>query len=1082
MEIWTGTADVTNGDATITVNTGDPLSDANCAPGSLVLIDGVAYFVLSRTDTTTFETTRVYSGSTDTAVAMEISPVSEATTNLVNLATIVARVQSQLNIFDKNSQGLFFNMKGVTGAADPGPGFIAFDDADASLVTEAYIDVLDANGRDVSGLIDLMEPGTTLVVRSLASTAYRAYTIATNTPASGYVDLALTYIGHDGVLADSEALAVSWSQSAAGLEISASGNFEDRVDYDDEPAGFVFLSADGDGGAITVACLFRKNSSTVADWGPAVPFQGPQGDKGWAPLFTAPSDGERRVLRLSDWVGGAGTKPTAGIGQYLGAGGLVADIANATDFRGTQGLSPYQIAVLNGFAGDEEAWLASLVGVDGTDPGVLFNFSTSTVGGDPGTGKVAFDNAVLSSAETIFVSKVNRVGNNISAFLTTIGTSTNDVKGRLVLTTSGGGAQATANVIGVDDQTGYVALSINNQSGASGFSDGGAVSLQFYGIGNQGSASGESVASSITGAATKDLLGDDDLMALVDRSNSDGLAHISIASLRKSLAGDFAGIRREVAEGRFTGQSQPAPLIFGKFRTEPAIKATNPILAFGGTGTWDEAGLRSFMPAIGEDGRLAQLGGQYFGYYYAGDASGEERRIGLAWSSDLEAWTKEATNPVLSGSGVSAQFDEGGVFMGNAIKMDDGTIRLYYIGTSPSLIPGGVGLATSDDGITFTRYQSTPLVENLAFNTRLGQFGMAYVVKTTLGWYLLAEGYGYGLGRFNIFAARSTDGLSWTPLNGGNPVFGPADGTWYAGGVANPKLMELDPGELVLTFNGQSKAASYWRSGLATTTDPDLKTWDLLPTGPFLSQGAFNSWDSNRIEDAVFVKDNIMDGSADVRLFYFGTSSNDGVNTAQIGTATIDQSANHFRFWLPDQRNILQVESAVAPWGSDQMAIKIIDEETTTYSHVASRPLPSFGREMTVKFTLFVENIPWDGGGIQGFRVFLRSGPDSAWQAGFDEFANFRFYRTSTNSGATIKLDYYNGTSYVELGTIDEGYAYPVEMRLRAWAGEYDLFVGTLAVTGVDLGITDPRGCLMVEGFSAAGGVIYIGDVQLATT
>lgn len=557
MLIWTGTAAVESGSATVVVDSGAALTAEVVTYGAMVVLDGVVYFAGSLTDTSTLELTRVYAGSNGT-VDMEIWPVSQDTTNLVNLAQVVARTQAQINILDKNSQGLFFYMKGVTGAADPGSGFIAFDDADPTLVTEAYIDVLDANGRAVGELLDLWEAGTTIVVRSLTTTAYRAYTVATNTDESGWSNLALTYIGHDGVLADNEALAISWSIAAAGLEIGATGSFADRDDYDDEPAGFVFLSADGDGDEITVSSLFRKNSATTADWGPAVPFQGPQGARGWSPVFSVVNDGTRRVLRLVDYVGGEDPKPTTGINQYVSAGGLTGTIGSATDIRGPQGLSAYEVAVVAGFAGteeewlatligasayqvavaegfvgDEEAWLASLNGADGTDPGALFNWDDGTADEDPGAGNIRADNADLSAAAFLYVSKEGRTGDDLETFLLSIGGSTNAVKGHVTLTSSGGNSQAIILVESLTDATDYVKIGLiaSSHSGATGFVDGTAVSLQFNRAGNQGSADAISVASAINASPEVEEPAATTKIAITDPDNGDILGYITLETL-----------------------------------------------------------------------------------------------------------------------------------------------------------------------------------------------------------------------------------------------------------------------------------------------------------------------------------------------------------------------------------------------------------------------------------------------------------------------------------------------------------------------------------------------------------------------
>ncbi|UOK70201.1 hypothetical protein [Ancylobacter polymorphus] len=75
-----------------------------------------------------------------------------------------------------------------------------------------------------------------------------------------------------------------------------------------------------------------------------VEVPGIQGPRGWAPLFAAEEYGASVVMRVADWTGGGGDKPA--VGQYLGSGGLVDDISEATDFRGGTGLTP-DISVLS---------------------------------------------------------------------------------------------------------------------------------------------------------------------------------------------------------------------------------------------------------------------------------------------------------------------------------------------------------------------------------------------------------------------------------------------------------------------------------------------------------------------------------------------------------------------------------------------------------------------------------------------------------------------------------------------------------------------------------------------------------------
>ena len=62
---------------------------------------------------------------------------------------------------------------------------------------------------------------------------------------------------------------------------------------------------------------------------------GGSGGDGWTPVIAVVTHGARRVLQVSDWVGGDGTKPATG--QYVGASGLVNAVADAVDIRGDAG-------------------------------------------------------------------------------------------------------------------------------------------------------------------------------------------------------------------------------------------------------------------------------------------------------------------------------------------------------------------------------------------------------------------------------------------------------------------------------------------------------------------------------------------------------------------------------------------------------------------------------------------------------------------------------------------------------------------------------------------------------------------------
>lgn len=74
-----------------------------------------------------------------------------------------------------------------------------------------------------------------------------------------------------------------------------------------------------------------------------------KGDKGWMPALAAEIDGVRRIMKVVDWIGGEGAKPTTT--GYIGATGIVPNKADAVDYRGAQGPQ----ALINALAAKTDA-------------------------------------------------------------------------------------------------------------------------------------------------------------------------------------------------------------------------------------------------------------------------------------------------------------------------------------------------------------------------------------------------------------------------------------------------------------------------------------------------------------------------------------------------------------------------------------------------------------------------------------------------------------------------------------------------------------------------------------------------------
>lgn len=128
-----------------------------------------------------------------------------------------------------------------------------------------------------------------------------------------------------------------------------------------------------------------SNSEWLNSLKGAAAAKGDDGDNGWSPVFKTESFEGGSYLKIVDWVGGEGDKPS--ILGYVSESGIVDNIAVASNLKGErglqgergekgnkgdrgdigaegvqgeQGLSAYEIAVLNDFEGTEEEWLVSL--------------------------------------------------------------------------------------------------------------------------------------------------------------------------------------------------------------------------------------------------------------------------------------------------------------------------------------------------------------------------------------------------------------------------------------------------------------------------------------------------------------------------------------------------------------------------------------------------------------------------------------------------------------------------------------------------------------------------------------------------
>ena len=128
-------------------------------------------------------------------------------------------------------------------------------------------------------------------------------------------------------------------------------------------------------------------------------------------------------------------------------------------------------------------------------------------------------------------------------------------------------------------------------------------------------------------------------------------------------------------------------------------KRPTPVLTPGPRGSFDER-------AVADPYIIAASGSLYM--YYIGLDRARRQRLGVARSPDGEHWQKLRTNPILE-VGSANSFDENG--LGEpAVWSSAGSYWMLYTGRSRSE-QRRIGLARSSDGVHWERDQSLPIIE-----------------------------------------------------------------------------------------------------------------------------------------------------------------------------------------------------------------------------------------------------------------------------------------------------------------------------------------------------------------------------------
>ncbi|NUM75140.1 discoidin domain-containing protein [candidate division KSB1 bacterium] len=256
-------------------------------------------------------------------------------------------------------------------------------------------------------------------------------------------------------------------------------------------------------------------------------------------------------------------------------------------------------------------------------------------------------------------------------------------------------------------------------------------------------------------------------------------------------------------------------------------------------------------------------------------------QIYYATSDNGLNWTNYPDNPVLRPGEVGAW--DGFHVRSSAVVFTNGLYRLYYIGSGNSGVQ--IGLATSEDGITWQKYEGNPVIKRGAAGTwdshTVYHPKVVFDGSKFMMWYAGSDG-AYVKGGL----ATSTDGVVWNKYSN-NPVLLPGvAGSWDEYNVWPSSGVVFKDGIFHLLYTGVN-FANPSNSPIGLAISADGITWEKSGVNPVLQSGPVGSWDHEGLGNGSLH----FDGNR-FRLWY---SAHDASDSWHIGYAesTTEDAQNY---------------------------------------------------------------------------------------------------------------------------------------------------------------------------------------------
>jgi hypothetical protein len=311
----------------------------------------------------------------------------------------------------------------------------------------------------------------------------------------------------------------------------------------------------------------------------------------------------------------------------------------------------------------------------------------------------------------------------------------------------------------------------------------------------------------------------------------------------------------------------------------------NPVMSGSGPGTWDSN-------VQGPDVLYNTDSARYEMCYMAPDANNDDWRpfrLGFAVSEDGIHWTKYP-DPIMDSE--SGAWDE--TFKRGKIIRENGQYKMWYLGGNESRGTGGIGYATSPDGLHWTKdtLHNPVMVAGTEWEAGVYDiFSYFYVLPVAgEGYKMWYSGISHLNGKRSIGYASSSDGIIWHRDTLHNPVLRTENVNAWDYSVFSPQVILLDS-VYHMFYLGWDVSQANRKIGWATSADgihwnkynnPNTISELYVDSDPVMEPGIGDQWDATLLKPGAVMRE----GNA-LRMWYDGTRDPQPVNLWHIGHAVI---------------------------------------------------------------------------------------------------------------------------------------------------------------------------------------------------